>query len=80
MTRRLVFVGLVLGTYIVGAIRGQPKANTTSLLWLMVIGVVVFRILSNVPVLGGLIQLAGIIWGLGILVRLKWEVIKKLEN
>jgi len=75
-----VFVGIVLGTYIFGAIKGRKKTQEISLLWIMVLGVVVLWLISGIPVLGLFIQVIALIWGLGLIVKIKRQGIKKIEH
>lgn len=75
-----VITGLVLGTYIVGVFKGRPGAERFSLLWLMVIGVACLWIIGRAPVVGLPVQLAAAVWGLGILGRLKWRIIRQIED
>lgn len=75
-----ILVGIVLGAYILGAIRGKHKINSIPLLLIMVIGVVVFWLIISIPIIGKIISLLGIIWGLGLIVKLKKYAIRRLEE
>ena len=75
-----VFVGIVLGTYIFGAIKGRENIAEISLLWIMVVGVIVLWLISGIPVLGWFIHFIAVIWGLGLIVKMKKRGIKKIEQ
>jgi len=75
-----IIVGFVLGTYIIGAIKGRTYVHGASLILVMVVGISVFWLVSSIPFIGFVISLLGMIWGLGIIVRLKMAVLKKLEG
>ena len=75
-----IFVGIILGTYIFGAIRGREIASKYSLLATMVLGVVVLWLVTGIPGIGWILKLLAMIWGLGLLVNLKLSTIKKVES
>ena len=75
-----IFVGIILGTYIIGAFKGREKASKSSLLITMVTGIIVLWLICGIPGAGGLLKLIAIIWGLGVLVNLEIKAFKKLES
>ena len=75
-----IFVGIVLGTYVLGAFRGREQAQKASLLGIMVLGVFVLWLVTGIPVIGGILKLIAMIWGLGMLVNLKIQAIKRFES
>ncbi|MDP3995621.1 MAG: hypothetical protein Q8P78_03335 [bacterium] len=75
-----ILAGLVIGTYVLGAIRGREHAQKSSLLLIMVIGVSVLWLITGIPAIGGIIKLVAIIWGLGMMVTLKFWAMRTLES
>ncbi|MAG29152.1 hypothetical protein CL632_03355 [bacterium] len=75
-----IMVGIILGTYIFGAIRGREIASKYSLLATMVLGVIVLWLVTGIPGIGWILKLLAMIWGLGLLVNLKLNTIKKVES
>ena len=75
-----VFVGIVLGTYIFGAFKGRDATSKASLLGIMVVGVAVLWLVSGIPVIGWFIQLIAIIWGLGLMIKIKKRSIQRMEK
>jgi cytoskeletal protein CcmA (bactofilin family) len=63
------FASLYFAQVIVGALVGQWLMGRTSELWpligRMAVGVVIVRLCTTIPVIGGWVKLAVIIWGLG---------------
>ena len=47
-----IFVGIILGTYIFGALKGKDRASRYSLMATMVVGIVVFWLIAGIPSLG----------------------------
>lgn len=74
-----IMVGLALGTYLFGAIRGREQAQKAPLLGLMVLGVFVLWLITGIPAAGGGLKLVAMIWGLGMLAHLKLNAIAALE-
>lgn len=74
-----IVLGVVLGTYVVGAIRGRPKVESTSLIVTMVLGVLGFWLVTSIPVLGSFIMVLGVVWGLGLLVRTIAQVARRVR-
>ena len=75
-----IFTGIILGTYLFGAFKGREQAKKSSLLAILVVGVIVLWLITGLPYVGALIKLISIIWGLGILAVMKIESIKKLAE
>jgi len=75
-----IFVGIILGMYIFGAFSGEVDAKKFSLIWTMSAGVVALSFVCKVPVIGGIIGFLSLVWGLGIIVRIKMNFIKKIEE
>jgi len=75
-----ILVGIVLGTYLWGAVRGRERAQKASVLGIMVLGVFVLWLVTGIPVIGGILKLVAILWGLGILVNLKIQAVKQIES
>ncbi len=74
-----ILVGVVLGTYLLGAIRGREQAQNASLLATMVLGVFVLWLIIGIPSAGGILKLVAVIWGLGMLTNLARRAIRRLE-
>jgi len=74
-----VVVGIILGTYIFGVFKGKAGANKFPLAWTMTFGIVVLWFIIGIPVFGWLIKLIALALGLGVLVRIKINLIKKIE-
>ena len=75
-----ILTGIILGTYLFGAFKGRDHAKKSPLLAIMIIGVIVLWLITGIPVVGGLLKLIAIIWGLGILINLELQAFKKLES
>ncbi len=75
-----ILVGIVLGTYLLGAFRGREQAQKASLLGIMVLGVFVLWLIIGIPVIGGILKLIAMIWGLGMLASHKIQAIKRFES
>ncbi|OJI06796.1 hypothetical protein BK004_02400 [bacterium CG10_46_32] len=75
-----ILVGIVLGTYLFGAIRGREQAQKASLLGSMALGVCVLWLITGIPWIGGLLAFVAVVWGLGMLVNFKVRVFKKFES
>ncbi|MBI1961101.1 MAG: hypothetical protein HYS45_00175 [Parcubacteria group bacterium] len=75
-----ILVGIILGTYLLGALRGREQAQKASLLGIMVLGIFVLWLITGIPVIGGILKLIAMIWGLGMLVNLKIQAIKRFES
>ncbi|MEK7189263.1 MAG: polymer-forming cytoskeletal protein [Patescibacteria group bacterium] len=74
-----IMVGLVLGTYLVGAIRGREHAQKASLVAIMALGVFAFWLITGIPGIGVVLKLVAMIWGLGLLLNLTFRALKTLE-
>ncbi len=72
-----IFVGLFLGTWILEKLR---KGSNAPLLWSMIIGVVIYSLLTWIPILGWFIGLFGMLWALGAMVAVKWKLIRDNER
>jgi cytoskeletal protein CcmA (bactofilin family) len=75
-----IMVGIILGTYIFGAVQGRDKANKSSLLAAMVIGILVLWLIGGIPVIGWIVSVIALVWGLGLLVNIKLRFFRKLES
>ena len=75
-----IMVGIIVGTYIVGAIKGKDKIVNTSLVLIMVVGIVAFWLIASIPVLGKIISLLAVVWGLGVIARLEKLAFNRLEK
>ena len=56
-----VFVGMWLGN----RIRGESPDNTGAIIGRMALGLLILRVVELIPVLGGLVWLAVVLWGTG---------------
>ena len=70
-----VFVGTWLGNKIMG----EPAAVTSSVIARMAVGLLIFRALGFIPVLGGFVWLAVLLWGTGA-VLLGFYRMSRVEN
>jgi len=75
-----VIVGIVLGTYIIGAVKGRTYAGKAPLTLVMIIGVTVLWLIKSIPFIGALVALVSMVWGLGMIVRLKTNVLSIMEK
>lgn len=75
-----IFSGLVVGDYVIKYFKGKDKPHNVSLLWVMVLGVVILSLLGRIPFVGALISIVSTVWGAGMLVRLKWQILKQIEE
>lgn len=75
-----IFAGLGLGLYLARLAKGKEFSERISLVLVMILGVVVLWSLGTIPFAGPVIRLLAVVWGLGMIVRLKWQVIKQLER
>ncbi|MFA6525167.1 MAG: hypothetical protein WCT33_02735 [Patescibacteria group bacterium] len=66
-----VFVGLLIGRWIILGIRKQKKDKSFSLLLAMIIGIIILSIFTSIPVLGWIINAIAVIWAFGALVQIK---------
>lgn len=74
-----IFSGLVVGDSILRYIK-KDKSHNISLFWAMVLGVVVVWLLGRVPFVGFIITIISIVWGAGMVVRLKRQTLKQIED
>jgi hypothetical protein len=56
-----VFVGAWLGNKIMG----EPPAVTSAMIGRMAVGLLILRVMGLIPILGGLVWLAVLLWGTG---------------
>jgi hypothetical protein len=67
----LWLIALYFGKILAGIMIGRSiiekfwATNKDSIIWSMILGIIIFWILGSLPILGWLISLAGICWGLG---------------
>jgi len=69
-----IFVGIILGQKL---LKWASKKQEVSLVWAMILGVVVFYILTNLPFIGWIISLLGVCWALGAMVEIKKQILKQ---
>ncbi|MFH1820614.1 MAG: hypothetical protein ABH805_01755 [Candidatus Nealsonbacteria bacterium] len=72
-----IFIGIVLGQTI---LKWAIKKKEVSLVWSMILGVVVFYLLTNLPFVGWLISFLGVCWALGAMVEIKKQTLKRIER
>lgn len=72
-----IFVGIALGKKVM---KWLNKGKEISLIWAMVLGVILFTILVNLPLVGWIIGLFGICWALGAMVEIKKQTLKQVEG
>lgn len=72
-----VFVGIFLGKEILTYFRKDKKDQSVSLMGAMILGLIIFSLLTFIPLLGWFIGLVGIIWTLGALVEIKKRYLKE---
>ncbi len=65
----MIFTGTVAGQYILKLFNQKKEKNkplaTVSMIWVMMLGTTILVLLTKVPILGGLIALASMVWFLG---------------
>jgi len=66
-----IFIGLLIGQKILVAKKDNKNKKEISLIWIMMLGVFIFFVLTNIPYIGWLFSLIGIIWFLGTV----WQMI-----
>lgn len=72
-----VFMGLFIGKWFLGLFRrGKPAP----LLWTMILGVILYSLLTWIPFVGWIVGLVGTIWALGAMVIVKRELLKTEEQ
>lgn len=74
-----IFSGLILGDKILRYIK-KGNSQNISLLWVMLLGVIVLWLIGLIPVVGWLITCLAVIWGVGMIINLKWQSIKQIED
>jgi len=72
-----IFVGMVLGQKL---LKWASKKQEVSLVWAMLLGVVVFYILTGLPFVGWIISFLGVCWALGAMVEIKKQTLKRIEG
>ncbi|MDA2922112.1 carbohydrate-binding domain-containing protein [Patescibacteria group bacterium AH-259-L07] len=72
-----VFIGIALGQKL---LKWWSKKQEVSLIRAMILGVVLFSILVNLPFVGWIIWLLGICWALGAMVETKKQILKRIEG
>ncbi|MFC1630168.1 hypothetical protein ACFL06_01375 [Patescibacteria group bacterium] len=72
-----VFIGIALGQKV---LRWWSKKQEVSLIWALVLGVVLFSILTSLPTIGWIIGFVGICWALGAMVQVKKQTLKQIEG
>jgi len=72
-----VFFGLMLGYWILLYFKKDRKGKAVPLMGAMILGIVIFSLLTFIPYLGWLVSLAGIVWALGALVEIKKRKIRE---
>lgn len=72
-----VFIGIALGQKL---LKWWNKKQEISLIWAMVLGVISFSILTNLPFIGWIISFLGICWALGAIVETKKQILKQIEK
>ncbi|MEK7164777.1 MAG: polymer-forming cytoskeletal protein [Patescibacteria group bacterium] len=73
-----VFSGLVVGDYIFRYFK--KGSHTVSLFWVMMMGVLVLWLLGRIPFVGGIVMFIATVWGMGMMIRLKWQALKQIEE
>ena len=72
-----IFIGIVLGQKL---LQWWTKKSEVSLIWAMVLGVILFSIITDLPFVGWIISLLGICWALGAIVEIKKQTFKQIEG
>jgi hypothetical protein len=72
-----ILAAIVLGALIISAIRKQKEPGLS---WSLVIGAIVFILLTSIPVIGWIINFLAVIWALGAAVEAKKEMLKKINS
>lgn len=72
-----IFVGLVLGQKI---LRWVSKKKEVSPVWSMILGVIVFSVITSIPFVGWIISILGICLALGAIVEIKKKTFKQIEG
>jgi len=72
-----IFIGIALGQKL---LKWWSKKQEVSLTWAMILGVILFSILINIPFIGKIIGFLGICWALGAMVQLRKQTLKQIEE
>ncbi|MFH1401862.1 MAG: polymer-forming cytoskeletal protein [Parcubacteria group bacterium] len=72
-----IFIGMVLGQKL---LQWAIKKKEVPLVWAMILGVVIFYILTGLPFVGWIISLLGACWALGAMVEIKKQTLKQIEG
>jgi hypothetical protein len=72
-----IFVGIVLGQKL---LQWWTKKSEISLVWAMILGVIIFSILTDLPFVGWAISLLGTCWALGAILEIKKQTFKQIEE
>jgi len=72
-----IFVGIALGQKL---LKWWMKGQEVSLIWAMILGVILFSILLNLPFIGWLIGFLGICWALGAMIETKKQTLRQIEG
>ncbi len=78
----MVYLAHVLAALAIGFAllhRVDPHHHFHSIMWTLVIGGILWTLLTNIPVLGWFIQLVGIIWALGAFMQVQREILREFN-
>jgi len=64
-----VFMGLLIGYWILQYLKKDKKDKTVPLMWAMILGIVLLTVLTIIPYFGLFIGFVATIWGLGALLE-----------
>lgn len=72
-----IFIGIALGQKLLKWGNNKQKVSLT---WAMILGVILFYILVDLPFIGWIIWLLGTCWALGAIVEAKKQTLKQIER
>lgn len=72
-----IFVGIVIGQKV---LKWWRKKQEVSLVWAMILGVILFSIIINIPFIGWIFGFLGVCWALGAMIQVKKETLKQIEK
>ena len=73
-----VIAALVIGSLLLDRLTKSNKAKG-SLIWPLILGVLIFVIVTSIPVIGWAIKLILVLWALGAVVQIKKDILKEFR-
>lgn len=72
-----VFVGIALGQKL---LKWWNREQEVSLVWVMILGVMLFSVLTSLPFVGWIFGILGTCWALGAMIEIKKQTLKLIEE